>query len=61
MSEERPKIKVELTATDKLLEYIGWALLVAVWVLTLVNFSHLPEIIPTHYNATGQTDGFGID
>ncbi|WP_068598143.1 DUF1648 domain-containing protein [Vaginella massiliensis] len=56
---KRPKIKIELTTTDKLLEALGWIAVLGIWVLTATNYTNLPEIIPTHYNAAGQADGFG--
>lgn len=56
---QRPKIKLELTIWDKMLEVIGWILVLALWILTLTNYSDLPETIPTHYNAEGIADGFG--
>jgi len=59
MEEERPKIKVQLTTTDKLVEILGWLLIGAIWVLTSISYSSLPETIPTHFNATGDADGFG--
>ena len=57
--EERPKIKLELTTADKIFESIGWFLIIAIWGLTITNFSNLPDTIPTHYNGAGQADGFG--
>ena len=57
--EERPKIKLELTAADKIFEIIGWLLIIVIWGLTIANYSNLPETIPTHYNGAGQADGFG--
>lgn len=56
---ERPKIKLELTTLDKTLEILGWASILAIWVLTLTNYTNLPNIIPIHYNGAGQADGFG--
>jgi len=56
---ERPKIKLELTATDKAFEILGWIFILAVWVLTITNYTNLPDTIPTHYNGAGQADGFG--
>jgi len=55
----RPKIKIELTATDKAVERTGWLMLLAVWVLTITSYSNLPETIPTHFNGEGKADGFG--
>lgn len=57
--EERPKLKVELTKSDKAVEVISWILLLSIWALTLTGYSKMPEIIPTHYNASGEADGFG--
>ncbi|MCL2074421.1 MAG: DUF1648 domain-containing protein [Marinilabiliaceae bacterium] len=56
---EIPKIKLELTANDKVLEIVGWISLFAIWSLTIVNYNSLPDIIPIHYNAAGEADGFG--
>jgi uncharacterized membrane protein len=57
--EERAKIKLELTATDKAVEIAGWISVLAVWCLTIVKYNSLPDIIPIHYNAAGVADGFG--
>ena len=59
MEEERPKIKVQLTTLDKLVEIIGWLLIGAIWVLTISDYSTLPDTIPTHFNGAGKADGFG--
>lgn len=57
--DERPKIKLELTAIDKAFEVLGWISIFAIWVLTISNYSTLPDTIPIHYNGAGQADGFG--
>ncbi len=56
---ERPKIKLNLTNTDKVIEFIGWIILIGTWVLATLSFSDLPESIPTHFNGAGEADGFG--
>ena len=45
---DRPKIKLGLTNTDKIIEFIGWILLIGTWILAILSFSNLPESIPTH-------------
>ena len=55
----RPKIKPNLTTTDKVIEFFGWIALIGIWTLTLTNYSTLPETISIHYNGTGEADGFG--
>ena len=56
---DRPKIKLELTTIDKTLEILGWISILAIWILTITNYTNLPDIIPIHYNGAGQADGFG--
>lgn len=55
----RPKIKIELSATDKAVELIGWVALLTIWFITITSYSNLPDTIPTHYNGAGKVDGFG--
>ena len=55
----RPKIKLIPTTADKLVEALGWLILLALWGWTITHYSSLPGTIPTHFNATGQADGFG--
>lgn len=56
---DRPKIKPELTVSDRAVEILGWTALLAVWILTVANYTPLPDTIPIHYNGAGQADGFG--
>ena len=58
--EERPKIKLELTITDKLVEIIGWLTIIAIWGLTITSYAQLPGIIPTHYCVAGEVIIFGL-
>ena len=57
--EKRPRIKIEMTRTDKVIELIGLLTLLTIWVLTITSYSNLPDTIPIHYNGTGQIDRFG--
>ena len=56
---KRPRIKLQLKQTDKILEVVGWVSVFGIWALTLTNYSILPEIIPIHFNGVGKADGFG--
>lgn len=56
---ERPKLKLELTKIDKIVEIMGWLLICANWALVINTYKSLPNIIPTHYNGAGLADGFG--
>ena len=55
----RPKIKLKLTTTDKIVEILGWIAIVATWVLALTSYPTLPDEVPIHYNITEQADSFG--
>jgi uncharacterized membrane protein len=57
--EERPKLKIQLSPTDKVFELLSWGVLLALWVWTGTIYSSLPDSIPTHFNAAGEADGFG--
>ncbi|MBK7697643.1 MAG: hypothetical protein IPJ39_02405 [Saprospiraceae bacterium] len=48
---QRPIIKLELTTTDKAIELLSWISIMAIWLLTIISYTNLPDIIPTHYNA----------
>ena len=56
---ERPRINMEPSPADRLLEMAGWALLLLLWGLTLYNFITLPAVIPTHFNFAGKVDNYG--
>ena len=57
--ESRPRIKLTLSPLDKKLELLGKLFLVLLWSLTVFTFVKLPTTIPTHFNASGQADGYG--
>lgn len=57
--ENRPILKIAWTSADKLVETLGWVALLAIWILTITNYSNLPDTIPIHFNASGEADGFG--
>jgi uncharacterized membrane protein len=56
--EARPKLKIELSKTDRLLEWTSLLLLAVLWTGTIAFFSKLPDQIPSHFDAAGQADDF---
>lgn len=56
---KRPRIQIEWTPVDKIIEAMSLLILVVMWVFTLLRYADLPDIIPIHYNAAGIADGFG--
>lgn len=56
---KRPKIKVPLQQLDIVLELVTISLLLLTCIYAIVQYSNLPETIPTHFNAAGEADDFG--
>ena len=54
----RPKLKVKSTAADQVLEIFSWLVLLFLWGSAIYFYSSLPQIIPIHFNASGQANGF---
>lgn len=56
----RPKIKIELTPIDKIIEILGWLCLGTVWVLEILRSPRLSNYFQIHYNATEAFNGLYI-
>ncbi len=56
---DRPKLKIELTTFDKILEILGWIFIIALWSIPIISYNQLSDIIPTHFNLKGEVDGYG--
>ena len=56
---KRPKIKIWLTIFDLFIEIAGLAAVLVMWILLVVTYSKLPDVIPVHYNGSGLADRFG--
>jgi uncharacterized membrane protein len=56
---DRPKLKIELTTFDKIMEILGWIFMIALWSMTINSYNQLPDIIRTHFNLKGEVDGYG--
>lgn len=55
----RPRMKLILSPTDKLVEVFGYFLLVLLWVYTLLHYRGLPATIPVHFDFAGVPDRYG--
>ena len=56
---KRPIIKLKLTNTAIVIEAISWFALGLLWIITLYNYTSLPESIPMHFNLAGKVDRYG--
>ncbi len=59
MNNKRPRIKVPFKTVDIIIEFTSITLLVLMWSYCVVNYFDLPDTIATHFNATGEPDGYG--
>ncbi|MFK5890775.1 MAG: DUF1648 domain-containing protein [Flavobacteriaceae bacterium] len=57
--EDRPRLKIEPTAFDKILDASSLVLVVLIWVTVFQNYADLPAKIPMHFNATGEVNEYG--
>lgn len=56
---ERPRIRPEKEPIDVLLEIAGLVAVIVMVMITARSYSGLPDRIPTHFNGSGQPDGYG--
>jgi uncharacterized membrane protein len=56
---DRPRIKIKLVAFDWVIEIIAIILLFLLFAVPLIHLKDLPATIPTHFNGSGQPDGYG--
>ena len=55
----RPKLKLEKTTLDYIIEYSTFGLLACSLVYTIYYYGSLPEKIPMHFNASGEVNSYG--
>jgi uncharacterized membrane protein len=51
----------ELSATNRssTTDYLGIALLLLLWGISIYSYFNLPDTIPVHFNERGEADGYG--
>jgi uncharacterized membrane protein len=54
----KPNIQIKLSKFDKTLESLSKIVLVIMFCLAVFVYSKSPDIIPSHFNASGKPDGF---
>jgi len=57
--DSRPKHKITLTIFDKIIELVAVIVLLFMWVILLLKYKYIPDIIPIHYSFKGEIDGCG--
>ncbi|WP_340153720.1 DUF1648 domain-containing protein [uncultured Marivirga sp.] len=59
MQHNRPKIKLQKTTFEYLIEIANLAILVLTWLYIFLSYSELNSEIPVHFNASGEADRYG--
>jgi len=57
--DKRPKIALEKTKTQRIIEIATFASLGLALVFTVLNFNALPNQVPIHFNISGEVDNYG--
>jgi len=57
--DNRPKITLTKTNTQRYIEIATFACLGLALVYTILNYSALPEQVPMHFNISGEVDNYG--
>ncbi|MEQ8623817.1 MAG: DUF1648 domain-containing protein [Vicingaceae bacterium] len=55
---KRPRVKIPLSNIDWLIEIVGGVFFILMIVYPWHYFDQLPETIPTHFDASGNPDGY---
>jgi uncharacterized membrane protein len=56
---KNPKLKINLSKVDYVLEFFSWSAIISIWTIFIINYKNLPQIIPTHYDMFGNADKHG--
>ncbi|EDP94546.1 DUF1648 domain-containing protein [Kordia algicida OT-1] len=59
MHPDRPRLKIPLETLDYILEFITLTVLIILWCYAIMKYMSMPDIIPTHFNLSGEVDGTG--
>jgi len=58
MRSERPKIKIPFQPIDVAIEAASIGFLLFMWLHLFLEFSSLPDSVPSHFNAKGEPDNY---
>lgn len=57
--QDRPIIPIELKTFDKIIEAIALIIFISIWVTVIYFYKSLPQIIPVHFDLSGNVDRMG--
>lgn len=56
---DRPIIPIELKIFDKIIEGMALIVFISIWVMVIYSYNKLPQIIPVHFDLSGNVDRMG--
>lgn len=56
---KRPKLKIQKRKSERVWDIIGFSFYIGSIIFVFVFWRRIPEIIPAHYNASGEIDRWG--
>ncbi|MEH7238211.1 DUF1648 domain-containing protein [Bacillus sp. JJ1562] len=56
---ERPILKLPKTFSEKILVSLSVLFLLGIYVYIIINWSEIPDRVPTHFNFAGEPDSWG--
>jgi len=56
---ERQKVEIEKNLLDRMVEALVIVAIIFQWIYVSMHFGSLPDVIPVHFDARGDADGFG--
>lgn len=56
---KRPILKLKKERLDIILEGSAFLMLSLTWLMVIIQYRGLPDVIPTHFNAVGEADNWG--
>jgi uncharacterized membrane protein len=59
MSNDRPRLDLELSRYDRLIEVLSFMALGIMWIMMIRYYALLPDVIPVHFDAAGEADRMG--
>ncbi len=58
MKADRPKLALQKTGTDLLVERLTFLILICMWINVIVSYRSLPQVIPVHFDFSGKPDRY---
>jgi uncharacterized membrane protein len=59
MENEQSGGKIPLTKTDRIIEWVSILVIICTFIHICIAWTSLPDVIPKHFNAAGEADGYG--